>query len=396
MGVNCYDGAVKQIFTTRKCWLSVIIILVVAVLFALAYQPSAGAAEYRWRIPDWLPKPVVFADNTMSEAKVELGRRLFYDKRLSVTGEFSCASCHQQSRAFADNRAVAEGATGQRHPRNAQTLANVAYLPLLTWANPTLRRLEAQLLVPLLGTEPVELGMAGKEADLVAALAADPDYRRRFKESFPDVSGEVSLDTMAKAIAAFERSLISANAPFDRFRREGKADAISPAAKRGADLFFSERLQCFQCHGGLHFTDSLKHTKLPFEEFGYHNTGLYDLGGGQYPAPNTGLHNVTGRAVDMGRFRSPSLRNIAVTAPYMHDGSVPTLEAVIDLYAAGGRTIPQGALAGDGRRNPNKSIFVTGFDLSGSQKTDLIVFLHSLTDQEFLRNPRFSNPFLTP
>ena len=382
----------KQILTTRKCWLSVVLIIVFAVLFAFAYKPNAGAGEYRWRIPEWLPKPIVPADNPMSDAKVELGRRLFYDKRLSVNGMFSCASCHQQSRAFADDLPVAQGATGQRHPRNAQTLANVAYLSRLTWASPTLKRLEKQMLIPLLGVNPIELGMAGKVDEILSVLADDTEYRRLFALSFP-MSAPIALDNLAKAIAAFERTLISANAPFDHFCRVGKTDAISPAAKRGADLFFSERLQCFQCHGGLHFVDTLKHSELPFEDFAYHNTGLYDLGGGRYPKPNTGLHHTTGRSVDMGRFRTPSLRNIAATAPYMHDGSVPTLAAVIDLYAAGGRRIVGGPLAGDGRRNPNKSVFVRGFALKATEKADLLEFLDSLTDTEFLTDPRFSDPF---
>lgn len=382
----------KKNLTTRKCWLSVVLILIFVVLIALSYSPNASAEDYQWRIPDWLPKPIVPADNPMSEVKVELGRRLFYDKRLSVTGEFSCASCHQQSLAFTDSRSVAQGATGQLHPRNGQTLANVAYLSRLTWANPTLTQLEKQMLIPLLGMDPVELGMAGKIDELLSVLADDAEYRRLFTSSFP-VSNPISLDTLAKAIAAFERTLISVNSPFDRFRREGKVDAISPAAKRGAELFFSERLQCFQCHGGLHFVDTLKHSMLPFEDFAYHNTGLYDLGGGRYPKPNTGLHHRTGRSVDMGRFRTPSLRNVTVTAPYMHDGSVPTLAAVIDLYAAGGRRIVGGTLAGDGRLNPNKSTFVRGFVLSGTEKADLLEFLDSLTDIEFLSDPRFSDPF---
>lgn len=368
-----------------------------AVVFAALVlgTPVPASATFQWDLPDWLPKPVVPADNPMSAAKVNLGRWLFYDTRLSITGRHSCASCHVQARAFTDGRRIARGATGEGHPRNSPSLANVAYLPFLTWANPAMRRLEDQLLVPIFGVAPVELGMAGRERALLNILRRDQNYRRRFRAAFPDVKGDaVTLKNLAKAIAAFERTMISTNSPYDRYRHHDDTDAISPAARRGAELFFAERLGCFNCHSGIHFTDSLKHEGLPFEEYGYHNTGLYNLGGsGRYPVMNTGLHAATGRDIDMGRFKTPSLRNIAVTAPYMHDGSIETLDAVIDFYAAGGRVIGAGSRAGDGRANPNKSAYVTGFTIGAAERADLIAFLKSLTDLKFLRDPRFADPF---
>ena len=161
------------------------------------------------------------------------------------------------------------------------------------------------------------------------------------------------------------------------------------------ELFFSERLECFHCHGGFNFTDSTTHANTTVERVGYHNTGLYNLGGtGAYPADNTGLFDMTGKRRDMGRFKAPSLRNIAVTAPYMHDGSVATLEEVINNYQRGGRLIEHGPHAGDGRLSPFKSEFVIGFELSESERDDLIAFLESLTDEAVLTDKRFSDPFV--
>ena len=160
-------------------------------------------------------------------------------------------------------------------------------------------------------------------------------------------------------------------------------------------LFFSERLECFHCHGGFNFTDSTTHANTDVERVGYHNTGLYNLGNtGAYPSANTGLFDMTGERRDMGRFKAPSLRNIAVTAPYMHDGSVATLTDVIANYERGGRLIAEGPFAGDGRLSPFKSEFVTGFELSDAERADLLAFLESLTDKTVLSEPRFSDPFL--
>ena len=173
--------------------------------------------------------------------------------------------------------------------------------------------------------------------------------------------------------------MITANSAYDR------AD-LSPAARRGAILFCSDQLNCFHCHPAPFFTDSLTHAGLSFKEIAFHNTGLENLDGkGAFLPENTGLYAHTGQPEDMRRFRTPSLRNVAVTAPYMHDGSVQTLSVVIDIYAAGGRE--------PGRTNPHRSIFVTGFKLTSIEKADLIAFLTSLTDETFLTDLRFSDPF---
>jgi cytochrome c peroxidase len=153
-------------------------------------------------------------------------------------------------------------------------------------------------------------------------------------------------------------------------------------------------MECFHCHGGFNFTDSTTHANSRVDRIGYHNTGLYNLGGdGQYPSDNSGLFDMTGNRRDMGRFKAPTLRNIEVTAPYMHDGSVATLEEAIAHYARGGRLIEDGANAGDGRRSPYKSEFIRGFEISDAERIDLIAFLKSLTDRRVLSDQRWSSPF---
>jgi cytochrome c peroxidase len=308
------------------------------VLGAWLIGASGEPRDWQWNLPAWVPEPVVPADNPMSTAKVELGRHLFYDPRLSADSSMSCASCHEQSRAFTDGKAISRGVTGESSSRSSMSLANVGYLPVLTWQNPDLGSLEVQSLIPLFGEHPVEMGMAGREEELFARLRADPVYRRLFSEAFPDrVTGRggdgtmsaapISLATVTRALAAFQRSLISVNSPWDRYRYANQPDALSESARRGEALFFGERLECYHCHGGLHFTDNVRHVRLPDGERGFHNTGLYNIDGkGAYPPESPGIIELTDAPHERGVFRTPSLRNIAVTAPYMHDGSIASLE----------------------------------------------------------------------
>jgi cytochrome c peroxidase len=158
-------------------------------------------------------------------------------------------------------------------------------------------------------------------------------------------------------------------------------------------LFFTDRTACFRCHGGFNFSDATGYEgRRAAAEF--HNTGLYNVPGTlTYPAPNVGIYAFTKRPADVGKFKAPTLRNVALTAPYMHDGSIPTLEAVLDHYAAGGRTIADGPYAGAGHNNPNKDRRLTGFYLTPQNREDLLAFLRSLTDEELTRDPRFSDPW---
>lgn len=357
--------------------------------------PAAFAqSPYPVPLPKGFPTPKVPEDNPLTVEKIELGRLLFYDPRLSGNGTQSCASCHQQARAFTDGRARAAGSTGELHPRSAMSLANVAYATALGWANPLLDTLEKQALVPMFNERPVELGLTGKEEELFSRLEADLRYQRLFAEAFPQNARPVTLGNIVRAIASFERVLLSGNSPYDRYIQGVDDQAISESAFFGGRLFFSERLECFHCHGGFNFTASVTHEGNPFDETSFQNNGLYNIDGrGAYPPDNTGLFEITHLPEDMGRFKAPTLRNLSFTAPYMHDGSIATLEEVIEHYAAGGRTIHSGPYAGDGSKNPYKSNFVRGFSLSEQEKQDLLAFLRSLDDEEFVRNPRLSDPF---
>lgn len=348
---------------------------------------------WSWNLPVNFPQPQIPADNLMSEAKFQLGRRLFYDRRLSGNGSFACASCHFQHLAFTDGKAVSTGATGQQTARSAMPIANSVYHPTLTWANPTLTTLEQQMAVPLFATDPVEMGVNDSSRETVLQrFRDDPDYVERFAAVFPDDAEPIRFDNIIKAIAAFQRGVLSGDSRFDRYQR-GEA-SLSAAEMRGLNLFNSEKAECFHCHSGFNFNDQVVYAGIRFIEKPFHNTGLYNIGDtGAYPAPNRGVYEITGNPDDMGAFRAQSLRNVAVTAPYMHDGSIATLEEVLDFYAAGGRNITEGPYSGDGRYNPYKSDLITSIDLSEGEKADIVAFLKTLTDENLLTNPRYANPF---
>jgi cytochrome c peroxidase len=360
---------------------------------ALAAPLTLAAEPYSWPIPAWMPAPPVPDDNPMSTAKVELGRHLFYDARLSADGTVACVSCHVQDRAFTDGREVPIGINGTPGIRNAPGLANVGYLPLLTWANPHMDSLEFQALMPLFGDNPDEMGNNGQEAALFARLAADTYYQTAFAAAFPDRPAP-DLFTVTRALAAFQRSLISVNSAYDRFKYWGEKDALSEAAKRGEQLFFDHRFECYHCHSGIHFTENLQTSRSAFAETGFHNTGLYNIdGAGAYPANNTGLMELTGDPADMGKFRTPSLRNVALTAPYFHDGSAETLADVLDHYRAGGRRITNGPHAGNGAESPLRDGMIVGNTATDAEAADIIAFLESLTDDGFLTNPAYGDPW---
>jgi cytochrome c peroxidase len=316
----------------------------------------------------------------MSDAKVDLGRRLFYDTRLSHNQTYACASCHQQQHAFTDGRPRAIGATGGVHPRSAMSLTNVAFNASFGWADPALRTLEQQMRVPLLNEHPIEMGVAGHEEEIVRRFDTATDLAR-FAAAFP-ADPAPALATVVKAIASFERTMVSGDAPFDRYLYRDDRAALSAAAAKGMELFFSQRLRCSECHSGFNlsgaadFAAAKVHPKPVF-----HNTGLYDVdGAGSYPAEDRGVLNVTGNPKDMGQFRAPTLRNIAVTAPYMHDGSIATLEGVLDHYASGGHP------------SPFRSRAVRGFKITSAERAALLAFLDSLTDRSFLENPDLAQP----
>ncbi len=360
---------------------------------ACGSEPSSPSPGYDFNLPAGFPEPQVPADNPMSAEKVELGRALFFDERLSGNGTMACASCHDRTLGFADGKDKPSGSTGQLLPRNAMGLANVAYFPLLTWGNPTLKSLEEQALVPMFGEFPVELGITGAEEVVLGRFREDPEAKAAFIAAFPEEGDPITFQNIVKAIASFERTLISGAAPYDRYTYGGDRDALSAPAQRGMDLFFSERMECYHCHSGINFTTAFKSASTTIVEMDFQNTGLYNLDTeGSYPPGGEGLFEFTQNPRDKGKFRVPSLRNIALTGPYMHDGSMVTLEQVIDHYAAGGRTILEGPLAGDGSQNPNKSVLVKGFAITPEEKADLVAFLESLTDPTFVTEEEAKAP----
>ena len=331
-----------------------------ALLLVLVTQtvPAVGD-EYRWALPRGFPVPAVPADNPMSAAKVALGRRLFFEPKLSITGRYSCASCHQPSRAFTDGRPVAIGATGQQTPTNALSLTNVAYNVSFGWSTPAVRGLEEQMRQPMLNDHPVEMGMKGREAQVVATLLVDPAWRAAFGAAFPEAGGHFDFEHLIKAIATFERTLISGHSPFDEYVFNGKHDALTAQAKRGMALFYSERLGCGNCHSGFNFA-----------------------GGWRDAQGATGEPSFASNGVGVVPVRVPTLRNVALTAPYMHDGSLSTLEAVLAHYQqAGQRAVmkkndpdPVGAQEGPALRP---------FSLTEAECQEVIAFLQSLTDPTF-------------
>jgi cytochrome c peroxidase len=280
----------------------------IAALLALVPLARAGVDEFAWKLPAGFPVPAVPADNPMSFAKVALGEVLFSDPRLSITGKYSCQSCHSPERAFTDGLPRSRGATGEALPLNAPTLFNVAYNASYGWHDPNVRTLEQQMRGPLFNDHPRELGLAGREHELERELTADAALARSFAAAFPGDEAPVTMDNMIRAVAAYERTLLSGGAPFDRYVFAGDHGALSERQKAGMQLFFSERTGCAGCHSGINFNGEWVDGEHPEATPIFADTG-------------------TGVAV-----RVPTLRNLPVTAPFMHDGRFATLDAVLDHY----------------------------------------------------------------
>jgi cytochrome c peroxidase len=362
-------------------------LIVIGLAAGLACVAGEAPAKYRWDLPPGAPRPRVPADNPLTCAKAELGRYLFYDKRISINGTESCGSCHRQELAFTDARAASVGATGELHKRGAMTLVNVAYSKVFNWSNPTVKSLEQQALTPMFGTHPLELGVSQGGAKFLRLAMFDAVYRNLFPRAYPGEPLPFTIRNVIRAIASFERTIVSADSPYDRYHFGQDENAISAAAKRGELLYFLDGAgRCFRCHGGptLGGADSI-----------FHNTGLYNLNGlFSYPPPNIGIYEYTKNPADAGKFKAPSLRNIALTAPYMHDGSIASLAEVLEHYVAGGRTIRSGPNTGMGSRNAHKDELIHEFFLTPQNKLDLVAFLESLTDDRVIHDRRFSDPWV--
>ena len=311
---------------------------------------SAAACGRRARAPAFglPPRPDAPVGNASSPAKIALGRELFFDKRLSSDGTIACASCHRPDQMFAGHERVAVGVGGALGNHNVPSLYNVAYLPRLM-SDGRAGSLEAQVRYPV--RHPSEL--SSDEDDVEARIAADPHYAAEFARVFGDEP--VTYEHVTMALAAFERELLAGDSPFDRFFLEHDEGALSPAARRGWELFRG-KAGCIQCH-------QLDAANSFLTDFDYHNTGI----GSERAQPELGFWVMSKQRSDIGKFRTPSLRSVAVTAPYMHDGRFATLDEVVDFYDRGG--IPNRRL--DERLHP--------LGLSADEKHDLVELLRSFT-----------------
>jgi cytochrome c peroxidase len=309
--------------------------------------------------PLGLPPVPIPADNPPTAETVALGRKLYYDPILSVDGTVSCSTCHSPKNGFCDGRAVSVGVHGQLGTRNAPTVLNAAYFTTQFWDGRA-DSLEQQSGGPM--ANPIEMGhtLAGVEKK----LNADPAYRAAFKEAFG--ADTISIDMVEKSLATFERTLLSGNSPFDRYQYAGDNQALSDSAKRGLEVFRNPKKgNCAVCHT-IGDNDAL------FTDNKFHNLGVgvkLSLDG-EAELLDIGRFKVTGVEKDKGAFRTPSLRNIALTAPYMHDGSDKTLKQTIDFYI------------GAGNSNPYRDKEIHSLDfLTGRERADLLEFLKSLTGE---------------
>ncbi len=304
-------------------------------------------------VPKGFPEIDFPEGNEFTKSRWDLGKRLFYDPVLSRDNSLSCASCHSPELAFSDDTAFSIGSEGRLGTRNSPTLANVAYHPYLTREGgvPTL---EMQVLVPIQEHNEFDFNIVL----ITERLRTDSSYQLMAKEAY---DREVDPFVITRAIACFERSLLSGYSPFDQYKYHEDQSALSPSEINGMKLFFSAKTNCSKCHDNFNFTN-----------YEFENNGLYEI------YEDEGKFRLSGEESDRALFKVPSLRNIELTAPYMHDGSISTLEEVIEHYQSGGKP------------HQNKSAYIKPLDLSETEKSDLVQFLKTLTDDTFISNPMFA------
>jgi cytochrome c peroxidase len=303
-------------------------------------------------IPDYFPEIDFPDDNNFTQARWDLGKKLFYDPIMSVDSSLHCGSCHKASIAFSDNVPFSPGVEGRPGTRNAPSLSNVAYHPYYTREGgiPTL---EMQILVPIQEHNEFDFNIV----EISNRLVKIPEYVEMSEKAYGRAPDHFVI---TRAIACFERTLVSGRSTYDKYRFVNDPLVFSPDEKAGFDLFFSERLSCAKCHIGFDFTN-----------YAFENNGLYE----NYL--DVGRFRLTGLEEDKFLFKVPSLRNVALTAPYMHDGSLKSLDEVIDHYNMGGMT------------QPKKSKLIKPLYLSEMEKTQLKSFLKTLTDYTFITNEKF-------
>ena len=349
------------------------------------------AASVAFAAPVGLPPVPVPADNPITPEKVKLGEKLFNDTRFSTTGEVSCATCHDSKKGFADGLPVSEGIHKLKGTRNAPTIINAAYLHTQFWdgREPTLESQSAQ---PFLN--PVEMGLKDHEP-ILKIVRSDPEYATLFEKAFGKTGDRITMTEVKQALGTFERTLVSGDSPFDRYYFKGDKTAMSPAAIRGLEIYVNQG-RCVSCH-------RIEQTQALFTDNRFHMIGVSanqmpqdldelskavqdvkekgtDIAVLSNPKTSSlGRFAVTGDLTNIGAFKTPTLRNIELTAPYMHDGSHKTLEEVVTFYNNGGRlkeTDPVPELLSGGIRPLN---------LTEEQQADLVAFLKALTSPEFAK-----------
>ena len=325
--------------------------LAAAALFAVlaALAPAALAddfdgAEYPYKVPLGLKAPDVPSDNPITDAKVKLGKMLYFDKRLSENQTVSCATCHEPDKGWTDSSPVSTGIHGRKGGRSAPTVLNSAYMELQFWDGRA-KSLEEQSKGPIAN----ELEMGFTHEGFIGRLKTIKGYAPLFKAAFGDPA--VDIERVAKAIASFERTVLTGNSPFDKWQA-GNKKAMSAGAVRGHALFHG-KANCAICHDGFNFSDS-----------DFHNLGVGMQK--QIAKPDLGRFEVTKDGKDKGKFKTPTLRNLRYTAPYMHDGSQKSLADVIDFYDRGGE------------KNPNLDGRMKPLGLTAEEKHDLMAFLDAL------------------
>lgn len=345
--------------------IAIILVLFTAANLAGKDKKSKGLTPYKIPLPefvgDYFDKMPQDEDNPLTVEGIALGRRLFYEKKLSANNNLSCASCHKQQHAFADNRQFSLGVHDSVGIINTMPLFNLGWARALFWdgRSPSLRE---QVTEPIIN----RIEMASTWGDALDKLQKDKDYPRLFRKVFG--TDKITNTHVMKALAQFEMTMVSFNTRFDKYYFDGQADALTAQEERGLDIFFGFG-SCNHCHSDVLLTDNF-----------FRNNGLDSL-------PQPGLYNTTGKEADRGRMKVPSLRNVALTAPYMHDGRFKTLEEVIGFYSSGIQ-----------RKSQNIDEHIVplgrGLNLTAEQKADLLAFLKTLTDSSFIRNPAFSDPNL--
>ncbi len=327
------------------------LVILSVLLFACAKEEAAMEAESILKIPAGFPAPDFPEDNQLTMARWSLGKKLFFDPILSVNQKVSCASCHLPELAFTDGLSFSEGVEGRIGSRNAPTLANVAYHPYLTREG-SVPTLEMQILVPIQEHDEFDFNIL-----LIAdRLNMDTTY---VADSWTAYDRSPDAFVITRAISTFERTILSGDSRYDQYVN-GNKSTLTEAEVRGMNLFFGERLSCSKCHHGFNFTN-----------YAFENNGLNES------YLDEGRFRFTGDPNDIALFKVPTLRNVGITAPYMHDGSLATLDEVIEHYNSGGKN------------HQNKSEHIQTLNLTKVESADLLAFLQSLTDNDFLTNPKF-------